>query len=46
VVKNLPHFSTVATPELLLRGSHEQRRLAGYCPQGCKESNMTEATYV
>ena len=29
---------------LLLEESHGQRSLEGYCPWGCKESHMTEAT--
>ena len=32
------------TPVFLLRESHEQRSLAGYSPQGHKESDTTEAT--
>ena len=32
------------TPVFLPRKSHGQRRLAGYSPWGCKESNATEAT--
>ena len=31
-----------ATPEFLPGKSHGQRSLAGYSPQGCKESDMTE----
>ena len=27
-----------------LENPHGQRSLAGYCPQGCKESDTTEAT--
>ena len=30
------------TPVFLPGESHGQRSLAGYCPWGCKESNMTE----
>ena len=33
-----------ATPVFLPGESHGQRCLAGYGPQGCKESDMTEAT--
>ena len=29
---------------ILLGESHGQRSLAGYSPEGCKESDMTEAT--
>ena len=32
------------TPVFLPRKSHGQRTLAGYSPQGHKESDMTEAT--
>ena len=32
------------TPVLLPGESHGQRSLEGYSPQGCKESNTTEAT--
>ena len=32
-----------ATPVFLPGESHGQRCLAGYGPQGCKESDMTEA---
>ena len=32
------------TPVFLTGESHGQRSLAGYSPQGCKESDMTEAT--
>ena len=32
------------TPVFLPRESHGQRSLAGYSPQGCKESDMTEVT--
>ena len=32
------------TPVFLLAESHGQRSLAGYCPQGPKESHVTEAT--
>ena len=32
------------TPTFLPRESHGQRSLVGYRPQGCKESDMTEAT--
>ena len=32
------------TPVFLPRKSHGQRRLVGYGPWGCKESDMTEAT--
>ena len=31
-----------STPVFLPGESHGQRSLAGYCPWGCKESNMTE----
>ena len=31
-------------PVFLPRKSHGQRRLLGYCPWGCKESNMTKHT--
>ena len=30
------------TPIFLPRKFHEQRRLVGYCPRGCKESDATE----
>ena len=33
------------TPVFLLGESHGQRSLAGYSPQGCTESDMTEATW-
>ena len=33
------------TPVLLPGESHGQRILAGYSPSGCKESDMTEATW-
>jgi len=32
------------TPVFLPKESHGQRGLAGYSPQGCKESDVTEAT--
>jgi len=32
------------TPVFLPGESHGQRSLAGYSPQGCKESDITEAT--
>ena len=32
------------TSVLLSGESHGQRNLAGYSPQGCKESDMTEVT--
>ena len=32
------------TPEFLPGASHGQRSLAGYFPEGCKESDTTEAT--
>ena len=32
------------TAVILPRESHGQRSLVGYSPQGCKESDMTEAT--
>ena len=32
------------TPLFLLAESHGQRRLAGYSPWGCKESDMTDGT--
>ena len=32
------------TPRFLTGESHGQRNLAGYSPQGHKESDMTEAT--
>ena len=32
------------TPVFLPGESHGQRSLAGYSPQGCKESDTTEAT--
>ena len=32
------------TPVFLPGESHKQRRLAGYSPQGCRESNMNEAS--
>ena len=32
------------TPVFLPGKSHCQRSLAGYCPWGCKEPDMTEAT--
>ena len=34
-----------ATPVFLPGDSHGQRGLAGHSPWGCKESDMTEATY-
>ena len=34
-----------STPVLLPGESHGQRSLAGYSPYGCKESDMTEATW-
>ena len=34
------------TPGFLPGESHGQRSLAGYSPQGCKQQDMTEATYV
>ena len=35
----------MATPPVFLPGaSHGQKSLVGYGPQGCKESDMTEAT--
>ena len=34
------------TPVFLLRKSHGQRSLAGYSPQGRKESDVTEHTYI
>ena len=33
------------TPGFLPGESHGQRSLAGYCLQGCKESELTETTY-
>ena len=30
------------TPVFLLEKFHEQRSLAGYCPWGCKDLDMTE----
>ena len=33
------------TPVLLPGESHGQRILVGYSPSGCKESDMTEATW-
>ena len=33
------------TPVFLPAESHGQRSLAGYGPEGCKESDTTEATY-
>ena len=33
------------TPAFLPGESHRQRNLAGYSPLGCKESDMTEATW-
>ena len=33
------------TPEFLPGESHGQRSLAGYSPQGCKESDTTEETF-
>ena len=33
-----------STPVFLPGESHGQRSLAGYSPQGCKESNTTEVT--
>ena len=33
-----------STPVFLPGESHEQRNLAGHSPQGCKESDTTEAT--
>ena len=35
----------IPTPVLLSGESHGQRGLAGYSPQGHKESNMTEVTW-
>ena len=32
------------TPVFLPEESHEERRLAGYTPWGCKESDMTVET--
>ena len=32
------------TPVFLPEESHRQRSLAGYCPWGCKESDMIEVT--
>ena len=32
------------TPVFLPEKFHEQRSLAGYSPEGCKESNTTEVT--
>ena len=32
------------TPAFLPRKSQGQRSLVGYCPQGCKDLDMTEAT--
>ena len=34
------------TPVFLPGEFHGQRSLAGYSPCGCKESDMTEATYM
>ena len=34
----------MATHSILAGESHGQRSLAGYGPQGCTESDMTEAT--
>ena len=34
------------TPVLLPEKSHGQRSMAGYCPWGCKESNVTEHTHM
>ena len=34
------------TPVFLPEEFHGQRNLAGYSPQGCKESDMTEPTYT
>ena len=31
-----------ATPVFLPEKSHGERTLVGYCPKGCKESDMTE----
>ena len=35
-----------STPVLLPGKSHGQRRLVGYSPWGCKESDMTERLYL
>ena len=37
-----PLQKRMATPVFLPGESHGQRSLAGYCPWGCKESDMTE----
>ena len=35
----------MTSPPVFLPGEfHGQRSLAGYCPRGCKDSDMTEAT--
>ena len=39
-------FFFLPTPGFLPGESHGQRSLAGYSPQGCKQQDMTEATYV
>ena len=38
-------FVCQPTPVFLPGESHGQRSLAGYGPQGCKESDTTEVTY-
>ena len=42
-VGNIPWRRAQPTTPVFLSGkSHGQRSLAGYCPKGCKESDMTE----
>ena len=40
----LEESTATHSSSLFLGESHGQRSLAGYGPQGCKESDMTEAT--
>ena len=44
-VRKIPQITAwQPTPVFLPRESHRQRSLAGYSPQGCKESDMMETT--
>ena len=43
-VRKIPWRVWQPTPIFLPAESHGQRSLEGYCPWGCKESHMTEAT--
>ena len=43
-VGKIPWMVWQPTPVFLPAESHEQRSLVGYSTQGCKESDMTEAT--